>query len=78
MLEKLFVDKRVKFVEISDLSKFAVRNTGYAVTVEARKGYHFDNVIKNGTKYEKNYFIVEGSTIEEALENAYNKLRGFK
>ena len=57
MLEKLFADKRVKFVEISDLSKFAVRNTGY---------------------YEKDYFIIEGSTIEEALENAYNKLREFK
>ena len=78
MLEKLFADKRVKFVEICDLSKFAVRNTGYSVTIEARTDYYFGYVIKNEIKYEKDYFIIEGNTIDEALENAYNELINFK
>lgn len=78
MLEKLFADKRIESVEVSDLSKFVTGNTGYTIYIEAKTGYHFDSVIKNGIKYEKDYFIVEGNTIEEALENAYNKLQEFK
>lgn len=80
MLEKLFTDKRVKIVEISDVSKskLTVENASYIITVEAGYGYYFDVVIKNEIKYEKDYFIVEGNTIEEALKKAYNKLQEFK